>query len=227
MLWEVWTVDSLFDRAERELRDPLRAISQITLDGRYGFPRLLVSARAWNIRFALGRRSSSLQTADAVRPLEHVALINWLWIVLALWCVLIIAGFAEGEGCALLALAAPFLPFYALVYRLRRRLRRPPDWHVENALRDLRPQLRSTQPPIIKSHVLADWVVPTKVTVYLVCARELHRPDLDSQLERFTEAIRRELTRRGAPEDIARQLYLKTASQEFIDRAGGFHHYIH
>jgi hypothetical protein len=41
--WEVWTVDGLFDHAERELRDPRRASSQFTLDGQYGFPRLLVS----------------------------------------------------------------------------------------------------------------------------------------------------------------------------------------
>src|SRR5262245_11431837 len=189
-------------------------------------PVLAYPTRTGPSKFVGSNRRRGRLPTDYQRR-EHVALMKWLWIVLALWCVLIIAGFAEGEGCALLALAAPFLPFYALVYRLRRRLRRPPDWHVENALRDLRPQLRSTQPPIIKSHVLADWVVPTKVTVYLVCARELHRPDLDSHLERFTETIRRELTRRGAPEAIARQLYLKTASQEFIDRAGGFHHYIH
>jgi len=44
ILWEVWTVDSLFDHAERELHDPRRAISQFTLDSQYGFPRLVVSA---------------------------------------------------------------------------------------------------------------------------------------------------------------------------------------
>ncbi|HMG71441.1 MAG TPA: hypothetical protein VK544_10035, partial [Gemmatimonadaceae bacterium] len=34
-----WTVDSLFDRVESDLRDPGRVVRQLRLDGRYGFPK--------------------------------------------------------------------------------------------------------------------------------------------------------------------------------------------
>ena len=34
-----WTVDTLFDRVEQDLRDPGRVVRQLRLDQRYGFPR--------------------------------------------------------------------------------------------------------------------------------------------------------------------------------------------
>ena len=122
-----------------------------------------------------------------------------------------------------MALSAPFLPFYALA----RRVRRPPEWRVERALKALRPQFQSAQPPIIKSHVIDDWVTPTRVTVFLVCAHERDRPILESQLDRLMAAIRTELKQQEAPEVIAHGLQLQTVSKESIDRAGSFHNYFH
>jgi hypothetical protein len=148
---------------------------------------------------------------------------KWLWIVLIVWGAGIVVGLAVGGGCGFVAVSAPFLPLYALA----RQFRRPPDWRVERALKALRASFRSGIPPIVKTYVLADWVVPTKITIYLVCAEERDRPVLDSQLDRLAAAVRNELTRQAAPEAIAHQLQLQTASKEYIDRADGFYNYIH
>jgi hypothetical protein len=147
---------------------------------------------------------------------------RWVLYGVAAYVLVFFIALYRGAGSVLVVLAAPWAPVVNLVARLRR----SPDYMVEQAFRQLRAELAQLSPPVVKWYVLGP-VPSIGVVAYVACAREADRPQLEHQLSALSSRIQDELRRAAVAETVVAELKLVPASVEMVEHEGGFFAYSH
>jgi hypothetical protein len=146
-------------------------------------------------------------------------MLKWTLITAAVYIASAIAlVFAAGDFTLI---AIPF----ALVYAAFARVRQPPSWRLERAVRSLRRDFTGRVPAIIELRT-AEWARGTP-TVYLVCAADADVPTLRAQLEELRNAIEHAAMQRNVPDAYLARMRIWPASRPAIDREGGWFGFDH
>jgi hypothetical protein len=147
---------------------------------------------------------------------------RWILYGAVAYVVVFLIALHNGAGTVMVVLAAPWAPLLNLAARLRR----TPGFLVDQAFKRLRHDFSQLSPPVVKWHPVGGFPL-TEVTVYVVCAREADRPQLEHQLPALTARVHDALRRAAAPESVIDGIKLVSASLEMVEREGGFFAYAH